>query len=978
MAARSYSDTPNQIKFEGQEIDVKFIKTSATTGKIEWNIPTPPDGCDASQQAYNGIILTLNTKEVTTEQKPVPGTRYNADPTGDPNLHVGDKIETALVVGAFYDDKTTTSLIVTDLDATGTYYVSGYAHDAQNRYHTEGTHAYALTVGVGDIVPETAGYQAIGLGAGHQPTDPTNLVPTQTYSFDINIDGKPPKTITILGSDAQTWGDLVTELNKQLALTETPTQSNVAPLTGVYYWDEPNQQLQQFDGTIYNDKPFLNETTDPASPPVIGDYWYNTPDLKVWDGAAWQPSTYVPYIKSPDDITCGDFWKSPTHVYKFDGIVWCETPSYSQEIDPALASNPLCGTYWYSPVTQVVHKWGDVNNTWLPVNPIYSAIAPDATTLPAGELFYNDATKKLFEWTLPVLPATEGTWTTLPVRVCKKKPTTNLVDGVYWYDYINNLFEKFDLTANTWNPVTVGLIYNTFPTDRNSCDLWWDKTTDVLNTWDDANSVWVPVPNFLQTETDPSSLPGLKVGTTWHQPSSKNVWEWDSSQWNLVDFVEQPTDPRVRIDGEIFFNTTTKSWDKWDAAGNAWIPLNPNIIESTQDPTALIPGTLWVDPLTKTLNQWDGVVWTPLAMPLQKTFPQVGDLWFDVSVNVLKEWNGSGWKPAVPPATGVLDDDGTITFTSGELGSDSSISINNNTDTLFPAVTTPAGNNPIYGTPQAGVDPVSSVPTYQQVGAGTDGNPEIRRELIDSIRQQLGYPTVDVELTRQQFDYCIDSSIEELRKRTSVAYEQGYFFLNLQAGVQHYTLSNKPAGFDKIVEIVKIYRGNVGSINSAFFADNGYGDYMYAGAGINGTGGYDMVTHQLHSGYVAELERVFDRDLTFQWKEYTKRLSFFKSIRRNETVMIEASVERTEQELMQDRYLKSWIEEWAQASAMNLLSQIRGKYASLPGAGGGVLLNAGDLYQQSVEAKDYLLRQIDDYIVERPEEWGYGVPFVLG
>ena len=90
------------------------------------------------------------------------------------------------------------------------------------------------------------------------------------------------------------------------------------------------------------------------------------------------------------------------------------------------------------------------------------------------------------------------------------------------------------------------------------------------------------------------------------------------------------------------------------------------------------------------------------------------------------------------------------------------------------------------------------------------------------------------------------------------------------------------------------------------------------------------------------------------------------------------SVERTEQELLVDRFTKGWIEKYATAEARLILSEIRGKYATLPGAGGGVSLNAGELMAKAEADKADLYQQLDDYIVNNPEEWGMESQFIIG
>jgi len=123
----SFADSPFQIRTEGQEITIIFARTGETTGRISWNIPPPALGCNADQQAYNGIVVTIDSTGTAVSKQPVDKTVYTADPTGNEDLHAGHKIGTSLVVGAFYEDKVTTFLDITGLTSDQVVYASGFA-----------------------------------------------------------------------------------------------------------------------------------------------------------------------------------------------------------------------------------------------------------------------------------------------------------------------------------------------------------------------------------------------------------------------------------------------------------------------------------------------------------------------------------------------------------------------------------------------------------------------------------------------------------------------------------------------------------------------------------------------------------------------------------------------------------------------------------------------------------------------------------
>ena len=93
--------------------------------------------------------------------------------------------------------------------------------------------------------------------------------------------------------------------------------------------------------------------------------------------------------------------------------------------------------------------------------------------------------------------------------------------------------------------------------------------------------------------------------------------------------------------------------------------------------------------------------------------------------------------------------------------------------------------------------------------------------------------------------------------------------------------------------------------------------------------------------------------------------------------MLECFMEKTEQEILTDRWSQPWVRDWALAKCWEILSNIRGKYANLPGANGGLALN-GDMLSQKAETMfTELQRQINDF--ECGNNVGLGNPaFLLG
>jgi hypothetical protein len=966
MAFEPYGDSPNQIRFEGQEIQLKLERTSPTTARISWNIPAPAAGCSADKQAYDGIVITLDTSRTRPSKNPTDGVKYESDPTASETLFAGDKLDTSHVVGAFYNDKTTVYVDVSDLSPDESYYASGFAVDQVLQYHTQGVHSYSLPVeSVGNVVDATHGSQTIGLGNTYSGTDPINL-PAGPFSFEILIDdpdkngnaGYSPKdqpgykTIQISGTGLSTWGDLVNEIEKQLALSTGATNSPVAPQTGQLYWDGQKHELFIWNGSGYDPLAVIYEPIDPAILNV-GSIWYNGQLLQEWNGSAWTNLPYIDFNKEPNNPNC-DYWCDGSKVYKIENGVWCEQVSYYQATDPSLANQIQCGTIWYDSINGFLFKWDDSSKSWTSTDAIYFGSNPNNVS--TGDLWFNDSTNILFEWDGTAWQEKEKN-----IKVCKKAPS-NPITNQYFYNSKTQTLKQYDGTA--WQVVNA-FIYTSAPNDRDSCDLWWNSVSDVLNIWDTINNQWVVVSNFIQSEVDPSLPPKLPLGSVWVDGSGKE-YVWDSTKWDEIECISWPTDPLTISAGTVWKNGDV--WKKWD--GTTWNAIDP--INSVVDPSTLPLNTYWYDSTNNTLQSWNGTGWIPLAFGTTKIIPNKGDLWFDSSTNTLKEWTGNKWEEKSPPAKVELVDGG-IKFESSSLGHDSNIFIKGDTDTLFPSAISP--EKPTYLNPTDGIDSASKAPLYATLGVGTDGSPDERRELIDSIRSQLGYPQVEVELTKQQFDYCIDAGIEEIRKRSGAAYKRGWVFLQTEAGQQEYKLTNTGTGFNKIVDILDVIRstGRLGGSghNSVFEAANT--NFQYSGLG-----NYDLLTHHLGATFAEELGFLSASKIMYHWNEQTRTLMLMQRIHHSERLMLEVTVERTEQDLIQDRYLKSWIEGWAQAQAMILLYQIRGKYASLPGAGGGITLNAMDMYSTAMDMMAKLDSEVENFVVEFPEEYGMGSTFILG
>jgi len=987
----SFADAPNQIRTEGQEITIRFDRTGPNTGRISWNIPTPAQGCSADTQAYNGIVITLDNKNVSLETNPSNGTVYIPDPTGDRDLHAGDSISTALVIGAFYDDKETTILDITGLNPNTPYYISGYAVDDQFRYHTEGVHAYSLDYGTLKT-PDSAGSQLICFnnGDGVLGTDATGLVAGFVYEFDICIDGECYKVV-LNGTDAATYDDLIEAINNAFERLSGALESPVPPNTGGYWWDNDNQKLFLWNGSQHVEVPVIVELTDPTIP-AIGDYWYQpvTQVLSIWMGSpgGWViVPNVIRFCKDPLKPACDDYWYqpgSPSMAFMWNGSVWCPLNLFDQENDPAIAVPPICGSYWYNPNTGIVSCWNVENCIWVDATNDVVFWPTDPNNLPQGTYWYDTDDSNLYirkltgspptlplEWILIPESNISSDPCVPPLIISPTEPSPTLAH-MLWFDTTNEKLFQRDITNTIWVELPV-LLFDRDPTIRESCDYWWDSDSpNDLYTWSVNNNIWVLVASFIQSPIDPALDPIL-TEAAWYKPSTMELRIWTGTGWELVKFINHPTDPTIVAVGDIWFDDTNNTWYEW--SGSAWVVFNP--VDSVTDPTMLPLNSLWYDTTNNLLFTWNGVSWLPVAFSTVPFTPIKGELWYDSINNNLMMWNGTAWVIAIPLAMAELNADGHIVITSSTVGSFSDIDLLSRTctESLKSPFWQDTPLNGIIQTRVEGIDGNEGEPSYAQVGVGDDGTPDERRELADSIRAQLGYPVVQVELTKYQMDTAITGGLEELRRRSSIGFRRGFAVLNIKPGIQRYELTNKSMEYNQIGAISGLTR-----LSSAFLT-SAHGSGIFGQVVLQhlyNMGTFDLLSFHMVNEYTAQLEHLFASRLAFNFNETSRVLTIHSVFSQAETILMDVALERTEQDLLNDRYAKVWIEQWALSECRLMLSHIRGKYASLPGAGGGVALDAAELGARADAEKERLYSELDDYVVNNVEEWGIGAEFTWG
>ena len=323
--------------------------------------------------------------------------------------------------------------------------------------------------------------------------------------------------------------------------------------------------------------------------------------------------------------------------------------------------------------------------------------------------------------------------------------------------------------------------------------------------------------------------------------------------------------------------------------------------------------------------------------------PVMGELYYDVDNRILFSWNGNSWTPVTDhgPRSGETNPD------QGSFVGDIFYNVNER------QLKTWNGAEWIAAESDA-----SRTPMYNKLNVGTDLTIDERINLMDILKKQLGYPMVCTNLNDDHFNIAIDNAIQEIRHRADNAYYRMYIPFVLKPGQQIYYLNDPQIGTDRVVDVLKVHRLNLLGMStvgeSGIYAQTFLNQLFYPGAQV------DLTSIFILQQYSEMFQLVFAGDIGFQWRETSRQLTLHRKAFGQENVLIETAMEKTEQELLQDRWLVQWIQQWAEAEALLMQGRIRSKYPSLPGPGGGLSLNGSDLIAEAQQLQEDCLRQIMD------------------
>ena len=522
-----------------------------------------------------------------------------------------------------------------------------------------------------------------------------------------------------------------------------------------------------------------------------------------------------------------------------------------------------------------------------------------------------------------------------------------------------------------------GILGLPFPAGTLSADGTTNEFT-VTVTDTDPNTIY-----FASVHAATNVLQYYPIGIQSYPLEASRV-EKDSSSF-AGSIPSLPSAPVSPAPGTVYYDQQLNSIQYWDSVQAVWIPtrsdqilsgdINPGILGHTymlgSSVLQVFDGSTYVTASPTNFQVRVGAGWTTLgAVGASVGFPvtpSVGDFVYNFTTQRIQYWDGSTW--LVPTPTNTLFFTGSVwvpAFTVPFSYEGSGLPIPYvgllfyNTATHQLNVWTGAAwataNTAQQGTAIS-----------DKIGIGNDGSYDERLRLINILKAQLGYPAVCAELSEEQFNIAIDNALDTYRQLSIGGYEQRYMVYQLIANQQIYHLNSPVDRTDSVVTVMKVHRMNLFGVTGSG-PDNTWGQawaqnwYNMAG----GTG--DLLSVHLVHAWSEEFQKIFAGDIPFTWNEARRELRLSRAIRVGERCVLEVELERSEQELLLDRWCKQFIQNWAIAECKEMLGMIRSKYSSgTPGPAGTITLNGETLLAEARQDFTELKQALLDYEYQNAE-----------
>lgn len=230
------------------------------------------------------------------------------------------------------------------------------------------------------------------------------------------------------------------------------------------------------------------------------------------------------------------------------------------------------------------------------------------------------------------------------------------------------------------------------------------------------------------------------------------------------------------------------------------------------------------------------------------------------------------------------------------------------------------------------------------------------KEIYDFVLARLGHPVVRVELSDFQVKTAIDEAVQRMSYHAPVWTKQ-YAVFKTQIGENVYELPQYIA--DNLTYVIYkktllSIQAQAGTLEFDYFIKYFQDAHLFSDFSVG-----EFYILQMHLEMV---RKILSQEGS--WDVMNGRL-----LQLAPTPVIEdyciLEYRALDSNTVHYAY-KSWIKRFALACSKEILGQIRGKYKTLPGPGGGAQLNGETLMQQATQEKESLIQELLTELEEPP------------
>ena len=234
----------------------------------------------------------------------------------------------------------------------------------------------------------------------------------------------------------------------------------------------------------------------------------------------------------------------------------------------------------------------------------------------------------------------------------------------------------------------------------------------------------------------------------------------------------------------------------------------------------------------------------------------------------------------------------------------------------------------------------------------------LKKQLIEYVQLQLGDQIIDLELDPAHYESAYQRTLGTYRQRAQNAYEESYSFLQLQDGVNVYTLPQE------VTQVRQIFRRTIGlgtAGNASSF--DPFGQAMLNVYLLNFDQAGGMATYDFYQQYVELAARMFGGYINYTWNPVTKKLQLIRDPRGSgEVVLLWTYNLRPEITLLADYQISQWFRDFMVGAAKLIIGEAREKFASIAGPGGGTALNGAAMKSEGQTIMDKCLEDLKLYV----------------